>query len=168
VTNKNKTDSFDARAARIALLSDRVLGSPSEIDAAEAEDLLRAVNIDPQELKAEFHRRFDALAKEHAARGERVGRLLKQALADFRPGVSYSRPERELLREAQTAIRQVLRQVQQLPQLLQQLPAPTLATAYRKRKELSERDRELLDEIAEQLRNRGKDGKPGPSGKRKR
>ena len=168
MTNKNKIDSFDARAARIELLSDRILGPPNEIDAAEAEDLLRAMNLNPQELKAEFHRRFDALAKEHAARGERVGRLLKQALADFRPGVSYSRPERELLREAQTAIRQVLRQVQQLPQLLQQLPAPTLATAYRKRKELSERDRELLDEIAEQLRNRGKDGKPGPSGKRKR
>jgi len=168
VTSKNKIDSFDARADRIALLSDHILGSPNEIDAAEAEDLLRAMNIDPQELKAEFHRRFDALAKQHAARGERVARLLKQALADFRPGVSYSRPERELLREAQTAIRQVLRQVQQLPQLLQQSPALTLATAYRKKKELSEHDRELLDEIAEQLRNRGKDGKPGTSGKRKR
>jgi len=120
VTNKNKIDSFDARAARIELLSDRILGPPNEIDAAEAEDLLRAMNVDPQELKAEFHRRFDALAKQHAARGERVARLLKQALADFRPGVSYSRPERELLREAQTAIRQVLRQVQQPPQLLQQ------------------------------------------------
>jgi len=168
VTNKNKIDSFDARAARITVLSDRVLGPPNEIDAAEAEDLLRAVNIDPQELKAEFHRRFDALAKQHAARGERVAPLLKRALADFRPGVPHSGPERELLREAQTAIRQVLRQTQQLPQLLQQLADLTLATAYRKRKELSEHDRELLDEIAEQLRNRGKDGKPGPSSKRKR
>ena len=71
MTDKDKTNSFDARAARIALLSDRVLGSPSEFDAAEAEDLLRAVNIDPQELKAEFHRRFDALARQHAAQGER-------------------------------------------------------------------------------------------------
>jgi hypothetical protein len=167
VTNKNKVDLMVAKAGRIVLLSDRVLGSPSEIDAAEAEDLLRAVNMDPRELKAEFHRRFDALAKQHAARGERVAPLLKQALADFRPGVSYSRPERELLREAQTAIRQVLRQVQQLPQLLQQLPALTLATAYRKKKDLSEHDRELLDEIAEQLRNRGTVGKPGPSRKRK-
>ena len=166
MTNKNKI--FDARAARIALLSDRVLGPPNEIDAAEAEDLLRAMNLDPQELKAEFHRRFDALAKQHAARGERVAPLLKQALADFRPGASQSRPERELLRQAQTAIRQVLRQVQQLPQLLQQLPDLTLVTAYRRKKELSEHDRELLDEIAEQLRNRGKDGKPGPSGNRRR
>ena len=165
MTNKNKI--FDARAARIALLSDRVLGPPNEIDAAEAEDLLRAMNLDPQELKAEFHRRFDALAKQHAARGERVAPLLKQALADFRPGASHSRPERELLRQAQTAIRQVLRQVQQLPQLLQQLPDLTLATAYRKRKELSERDRKLLDEIAEQLRNRGKVGRSGPGSKRK-
>ena len=165
MTNKNKI--FDARAARIALLSDRVLGPPNEIDAAEAEDLLRAMNLNPQELKAEFHRRFDALAKQHAARGERIAPLLKQALADFRPGASHSRPERELLRQAQTAIRQVLRQVQQLPQLLQQLPDLTLATAYRKRKELSERDRKLLDEIAEQLRNRGKVGRSGPGSKRK-
>jgi len=140
VTNKNKIDSFDARAARIELLSDRILGPPNEIDAAEAEDLLRAMNLNP---------------------------LLKQALADFRPGASHSRPERELLRQAQTAIRQVLRQVQQLPQLLQQLPDLTLATAYRKRKELSERDRKLLDEIAEQLRNRGKVGRSGPGSKRK-
>jgi hypothetical protein len=168
VTNKSKINSFDATAARIALLSDRVLGPPNEIDAAEAEELLRATSIDPQELKAEFHHRFDALAKQHAARGERVVPLLKQALADFRPGVSHSRPERELLREAQTAIRQVLRQAQQLPQLLRQLPDLTLATAYRKKKELSEHDRKLLDEIAEQLRNRGKDRKPGQSSKRKR
>ena len=167
MTNKNKIDSFDARAARIELLSDRILGPPNEIDAAEAEDLLRAMNIDPQELKAEFHRRFDALAKQNAARGERVAPLLKQALADFRPGASHSRPERELLRQAQTAIRQVLRQVQQLPQLLQQLPDLMLATAYRKKKELSEHDRELLDEIAEQLRNRGKVGRSGPGSKRK-
>ena len=165
MTNKNKI--FDARAARIALLSDRVLGPPNEIDAAEAEDLLRAMNVDPQELKAELHRRFDALAKQHAAQGERVAPLLKQALADFRPGASHSRPERELLREAETAIRQVLRQVQQLPQLLQQLPDLTLVTAYRRKKELSEHDRELLDEIAEQLRNRGKVGRSGPGSKRK-
>ena len=168
MTNEKKISTFGARAARIASLADRVFGSPNEIDAAEAEDLLRAVNIDPQELKAEFHRRFDALAKQQAARGERVTPLLKQALADFRPGVSHSGPERELLREAQTAIRQVLRQVRHQPQFFQQFPALTVATAYRKKTELSEHDRELLDEIAEQLRNRGKDGKPGQSGKRKR
>jgi hypothetical protein len=168
VTNENRSDSLDARAARIALLSDRVLGPPNEIDAAEAEDLLRALNIDPRKLKAEFHRRFDALAKQYADRGQRVPPLLKQALGDFRPGVSDSRPERELLREAQAAIRQVLRQARRLPQLLPQLSNLTLAASYRNKKELSEHDRELLDEVAEELRNRGKDEQSGPSSKRKR
>ena len=168
MTNKNRSDSFDARAARIAFLSDRVLGPPNEIDVAEAEDLLRALNIDPRELKAEFHRRFDALAKQYAGRGERLPSLLKQALGDFRPGVSDSRAERELLREAQAAIRQMLRQVTRLPQLLLQLPNLTLATAYRTKKELSEHDRQLLDDVAEQLRNRGKDTHAGPSSTRKR
>ena len=118
----------------MALLSDRILGDPKEIDAGEAEELLRAANIDPQGLKARFHRRFDTLAKEYAAKGQRVPPLLKQALADLRPGVAHSRTERALLREAQTAVRNLLKRATQLPQLLAKVPNLTLAAAYRNKK----------------------------------
>jgi hypothetical protein len=161
MTEHEKPDLFATRATRLALLSDRILGDPKEIDAVEAEELLRAANIDPQELKARFHRRFDNLAKEYAAKGQRVPPLLKQALADLRPGVSHSRTERELLREAQTAVRLLLRQTKQLPQLLAKIPNLTLAAAYRSKKELSERDKKLLDEVARQLESRKKSAKPG-------
>jgi hypothetical protein len=155
--NRNqKTDPFHARAQRVALLSDKVFGAPKEMNAAEAEELLRAADIDLTELRARFHARFDALAKTHAAKGQRVPPLLKRALADFRPGLAHSRAERELLREAQTSIRLLLRQAKQLPQLLAKLPSLTLAAAYRKKKELSEQDRKLLDEVAEDLERRGK------------
>jgi hypothetical protein len=161
MTEREKSDLFTTKAVPLALLSDRILGDPKEIDAVEAEELLRAANIDPQELKARFHQRFDNLAKEYAARGQRVPPLLKQALADLRPGVSHSRTERELLREAQTAVRHLLKQVKQLPRLLANIPSLTLAAAYRSKKELSERDKKLLDEVARQLEDRKKNGKRG-------
>jgi hypothetical protein len=155
MTRNQKTDLFNARAQRVALLSDKVFGAPNEMDVVEAEDLLRAADIDPGELRARLHARFDGLAKAYAAKGQRVPPLLKQALADLRPGVSHSRAERELLREAQTSICHLLKQANQLPQLLLKLPSPTLAAAYRSKKELSEQDKKLLDEVAEDLQRRG-------------
>jgi hypothetical protein len=131
MTEREKPDLFTTKAVRLALLSDRILGDPKEIDAMEAEELLRAANVDPQELKARFHRRFDDLAKSYAAKGQRVPPLLKQALADLRPGVYHSRTERELLREAQTAVRHLLSHAKQLPRLLAKIPNLTLAAAYR-------------------------------------
>jgi hypothetical protein len=154
-----KPDLFVAKANRLALLSDRILGDPKEIDAAEAKELLREANIDPVELKARFHRRFDTLAKAYAAQGQRVPPLLKQALADLRPGVSHSRTERELLREAQTAVRHLLKQAKQLPQLLAKIPNLTLAAAYRSKEELSDRDKKLLDEVRQQIATRKKNVK---------
>ena len=161
MTRGGKTNLFSARAHRVALLSDTVLGAPNEMDVAEAEELLRAADIDPQDLKARFHARFDNLAKAHAAKGQRVPPLLKQALADFRPGVSDSRAEREWVREAQISIRLLLKQAKQLPQLLAKLPSLTVSTAYRNKKELSEQDRKLLDDVAKDLSRRGNNGKRG-------
>jgi hypothetical protein len=161
MTEREKTDLFTTEAARLALLSDRILGDPKEIDAAEAEELLLAANVDATELKARFHRRFDNLAKAYAAKGQRVPPLLKQALADLRPGLSHSRAERELLREAQTAVRHLLKQAKQLPQLLTKIPNLTLAAAYRNKKELSEHDKKLLDDVARNIENRKKNVKPG-------
>jgi hypothetical protein len=161
MTEREKHDLFTAKASRVALLSDRILGDPKEIDAVEAEELLRAVNIDSQGLKTRFHRRFDNLAKEYAAKGQRVPPLLKQALADLRPGVTRSRTERELLREAQTAVRNLLKRATQLPQLLAKVPNLTLAAAYRNKKELSEHDKKLLDDVARNLESHKKNVKTG-------
>jgi len=167
MTHREKPD-FVARANRVAILSDKILGGPEEIEIAEAEELLLATGIDSQELKARFHQRFDDLAKKYAAKGQRVPPLLKQALADFRPGVSHSRPERELLREAQAAVRHLLEQARQLPDLLDKIPHLTLAAAYRNRKGLSERDKKLLDELARSLQDRKNRGKRRPRSRGRR
>ena len=161
MTEHPKSDSFHAKANRLALLSDSILGSPEEIDAREAKEVLRGAGIEPEELKARFHQRFDRLAKGYAAKGQRVPPLLKKALADFRPGLSHSSAERELLREAQSAVRRLLKQVRQIPDLLEKTPNLTFAAAYRKKKDLSQRDKNLLDEIASNLESRKKSAKRG-------
>ena len=158
MTEHPKSASFRDKANRLALLSDSILGSPEEIDAKEADKLLRKAGIEPEELKARFHQRFDRLAKGYAAKGQRVPPLLKQALADFRPGLLHSSAERELLRAAQSAVRRLLKQVKHIPDLLEKTPNLTFAAAYRKKKELSERDKNLLDEIARNLESRAKSG----------
>jgi hypothetical protein len=66
-----------------------------------------------------------------------------------------------LLREAQTVVRRLLKQAKQLPQLLAKIPNLTLASAYRSRKELSKLDKKLLDEAAQRLESRKKNGKRG-------
>jgi recombinational DNA repair protein RecR len=54
-----------------------------------------------------------------------------------------------------------LKQVKQLPQLLAKIPNLTLAAAYRNKKELSEHDKKLLDDVARNIENRKKNVKPG-------
>ena len=152
---------FEQKATRLTVLSDCLSGRPSEIDAAEAEELLRAGNIDPQELKARFHQRFDILAREYAAKGRRLPPLLKQALADLRPGLRSSRKERELAREARSSIRRIIEQVRRIPVLLEKAPILTFASAYRKKKGLSERDKKILEEVAQDLGKPSKDRKTG-------
>jgi hypothetical protein len=49
----------------------------------------------------------------------------------------------------------------QLPQLLAKIPNLSLAAAYRSRKEISELDKKLLDEVAQRLESRKKNGKRG-------
>ena len=157
MTKDDRSDRLGPKALRLALLSERVLGASDEIDGQEAEELLRAAGSDSQELKTRLHRRFDGLAKQYASEGRRVPALLKHALADLRPGLSESRAERELLREARTAVRALLKKVKELPQLLTSLPDLTIAAAYRNRKDLSEHDRQLLDELAAHLQNHAND-----------
>lgn len=150
--------------AQLAQLSDSLYGSPSQLDAGEARELLRRGGIDPEDVKARLYRKFDALAKEYAAAGRPVPALLKQALSDLRPGVPGSPKERALVREARAVIRSVIDHAQSIQERLARLPRVTLATAYRNKKELSERDKKLLDDLAEDLlkrnnRSRPKDGR---------
>jgi len=122
------------------------LNCPTACTAAEragcpgSPGTLRRAGIDPEDVKARLYRRFDALAKEYAAAGRPVPALLKQALSDLRPaywfpkGKNTSSPSR-------AAIRSVIDHAQRMQERLARLPRVTLATAYRNKKELSERDK---------------------------
>src|SRR5258708_27989397 len=108
--------------ARLAQLSDSLYGSPSQLDAGEARELLRRAGMDPEDVKAPLYRRFDALAKEYAAAGRPVPALLKQALSNFRPWRPAFPKERTLAREARAAIRRVIDHAQRMPERLAWLP----------------------------------------------
>src|SRR5258707_15269192 len=81
---EQKEEDLFPQNARLAQLSDSLYGSPSQLDAGEARELLRRAGIDPEDVKARLYRKFDALAKEYAAAGRPVPALLKQALSDLR------------------------------------------------------------------------------------
>jgi len=150
--------------ARLGQLSDSLYGSPSQLDAGEARELLRRAGIDPEDVKARLYRKFDALAKEYAAAGRPVPALLKQALSDLRPGVPGSPKERALVREARAVIRSVIDHAQRIQERLARLPRVTLATAYRNKKELSKggsqsHTRQPEDLLKRNNRSRPKDGR---------
>jgi hypothetical protein len=80
IDGSKKEESFKEKTNRLAMLSDALYGSPGELDAAEARELLRAVGIDPEEIDARLHHKFETLASEYAATSRPVRELLPLAL----------------------------------------------------------------------------------------
>lgn len=137
-------------------LSEALLGDPSEMETAEAEELLKSAGIDPNELKASFYRRMREQSKTYTAAGRPVPPLVEKALEDLRPrDTEQDREDQSEFRMARLVIQQLLREIQELPQRLGAGFVPAFTAAYRNRTELSDRDQKTLDKIAEDLRNKG-------------
>lgn len=127
------------------------------MDTFEAEGLLRTIGIDPDAVKVALYRRFRRQAKTHWREGKPLPPLLKQALEDLRPVTAPLRREKELARQARTAVKRVIERVNALPGLLRMESNPAFSMAYRNKKELSDHDKEVLDTVADDLRKRIED-----------
>jgi hypothetical protein len=124
------------------------------MDSLEAQTLLHSAGIEPEDLKVRLEERLDRQAETYRRAGKPVPVLLKRALDDLRPLTSAPRNESELARQAKAAVRGVMERVKLLRSLRLEKGAPGFTMGYRNKKELSDRDKKLLDAVAEELRKR--------------
>jgi len=148
------TDRLDG----ISSLSEDLFGDPNEVDSREAQELLRAGGIEPNELKSALYQRMLERAETYSDKGEKVPSLLKQALEDLDPRAAEPENESDIAQTSRDAVSRLLAQIKELPALLAGHSLPVFTAAYRTKKGLSDRDQKLLDEVAENLR-KGADGK---------
>ena len=152
--NKNALHEANKQLLR---LSDGLFGEASELDSVEAEGLLRKTGIEPDVLTDALYRRFELQAKTYWRKGKPLPSLLKKALEDLRPPTAPPRNERELAREARMVVRRLIERLTRLPDLLLTKPTPPITVAYRNKKEISDRDKTLLDRVSDDLRKRIED-----------
>ena len=139
---------------RLLRLSDALLGDPAEMETAEAEQLLKAAGIDPARLKSSLYRRFEVERERYRNAGRPVPPMLQRALDDLESGEDRKSEQSAESRAARQAIARLLAEIAELPKRMNAGFAPAFTAAYRNRTELSDRDKETLDKIAEDLRRK--------------
>jgi hypothetical protein len=143
---------------RIAKVSDRLFGDPEEVDATEADELLAAAGLDSSELENRMYSRLHSEAQKHWMKQEALPHLLKKALADLRPTTAPARNEFELTQQAKSSVERLIEVAKLLPTLLQS-QTPTFATAYRRKGELTDTDKDLIErakiDLQKKLRRMG-------------
>jgi hypothetical protein len=90
----------------------------------------------------------------YSGSGKPLPPLLQKALEDLRPSQAEGESVSSLMETASRHVVQLLNEVKNLPKLLDMSGPLTFMAAYRKRAELSVRDKETLDTIAEDLRRK--------------
>ena len=148
------TESGNEKAARINSLSERVIGGPAEVDASEAEELLNTGGVDPMRLKESLYLRMLEKSEMYLDAGKPLPPLLRKALKDLRSSRAGGESVSSLAETPRRHVAQLLKDVENLPKLLDMSGTFAFMAAYRKRAELSARDKETLDNIAEDLRRK--------------
>lgn len=145
---------------RITKVSDRLFGDPAEVDVTEAEELLAAAGLDTSEFENRMYSRLYSEAQKHWMKQENLPPLLKKALADLRPPAAPARNESEFALQARSSVERLLEVARLLPTLLQDQP-PSFATAYRRKGELADADKDLIEKAKADLQRklRGMGGK---------
>lgn len=153
---------FDERLGRLSKLSDGLFGEAADVDSSEAEELLRAAGVDPHQLKNAMYQRMRESVRKYSEVGKPLPPLLKRAVEDLQPSAAGHLDENDLVRTAKAVVARLLEEVRNLPSLLLDGHFTLVFTAaYRKKKELSPRDKKLLDDVADELQKRVR----GPKGK---
>jgi hypothetical protein len=154
-----RSDRMDEQMARLLRSSEAIFGEAAEAEPAEAEELLRAAGIEPETLKIRLCQKMLKRAEEYSRAGRSLPPLLKQAVEDLRPDRDKKAEASSLPSTARLAVTRLLKEIEELPKRLSGGVTPALSAAYRNKKELSARDKKVLDKVAEDLRKRNKDGK---------
>lgn len=150
---------MDEQFEQLDRLSEGLLGDPSEVGSIEAEELLQAAGLDPRKLKNRLCQRMLKRAEEYSHAGRPLPPLLKQAIEDLRPDRDKRVAANSAPATARLAVTRLLQEIAELPKRLSGGVMPTFSAAYRNKKELTARDKKVLDRVAEDLRGRKRDGK---------
>ena len=148
----SSTERMNQRINRLDRLSEHLFGEPGEVEYAEAEELLKTAGIDPSRLKDALYQRMSERSEKYRGTGKPLPLRLRQALEDLRPGSETPAHQTTAARTARVAIARLLEEIQELPTRLSAGFIPEFSAAYRNRTELSARDKEVLDEIMDELR----------------
>ncbi len=142
---------IEERIARLNTLSERLFGEPAEVEAAEAEDLLKTAGVDPEALKNSLYQRARERSETYSRTGKPLPSLFRKALEDLRPGEERKGDDSTVSRRARVAVARLLQEIRELPKQLCAGSAPAFTAAYRNRTELSSRDKAVLDQVAKEL-----------------
>jgi len=148
MTTKGNSDEM---RNRIKSLSESIFGGSGDLDIDEAEDLLRLAGCDPNALAADMYKRLYKDAQRYWNAGTTVPPLLKKALDDLRPPTEPPRNEKELEAQAQAKVESVVEQASAFPIWSQLSEVSFKAAAWRSKGELSEKDKNTLEEISKKL-----------------
>lgn len=147
-----RAERMEERLARLNLVSERVFGDAAEAGAEEAEELVKAAGIDPARLKDSLFEKFEQLSEEYLRAGRPLPPLLDKALEDLGPGRETRGGRSPLGRGARLHVQRLLAEIGDLRNRLAANHTLAFRAAYRNRKDLSARDKQTLDAIAEDLR----------------
>jgi hypothetical protein len=136
---------------RIGKISEALLGQAEEINLEEALELLKLAEFDIDSVSANLYRRLYKEAQQYWIAGKTLPPLLKEALDNLRPLTEPPRNDVELGRQARARVERIVEEARTFP-MLSQTPSQFQVSAYRQKKDLTKKDRSLLDDSAEELK----------------
>lgn len=146
----NKTRHSKEIRERIEALSNALLGEPEDISYEEAQELLSLSGIDLDATATSAYEHLRAEAERSWAANKPIPKLLKTALDDLRPSTEPPRTERQLQAQAKARIERIVEAAKSA--FLQRAPRPAFQVSnYRKKSDVSDRDKSLLDDLANEL-----------------
>jgi hypothetical protein len=137
---------------RINKLSEALLGRPEDISLEEAQELLALAEFDVDSVSANLYRRLHKEAQQYWMAGKTLPPLLKQALDNLRPLTEPPRNEQELGKQARARVERIVEESKIFPVLPHPQSSQFQVSAYRNKRDLTKKDRSLLDEIAEEMK----------------
>lgn len=138
---------------RINKLSEALLGQPEDISLEEAQELLAVAEFEMDSVSANLYRRLHKQAQQYWMADKTLPPLLKQALDNLRPSTEPPRNEQEMGKQARARVERIVEAAKIFPVLSHTQDRQFQVSAYRNKKDLTKKDRSLLDEIAEEMKN---------------
>jgi hypothetical protein len=148
-------DDLKNHSKTIDILSNRLYGEAIEMDFAEGEDLLRQTGVEPNVFLRRVSDKLATRAETHGRQRNPTAIVLEKAIGRLRAAAS-AWERAESTEEAKTVIRSLFERIRLPPEAFEANISLSFSAAYRKKKDLSEKDKSLLDAVARELETRVK------------